>query len=135
MIGSRAVATELGDHAHDHSMLRRVCGAVRGSVVQRAFHLRSSETAALVLAPPLVCLTSRCAAAPAILSAVRPSRDSVSTLVNGPLPAQPLPGGMILETFPNRRGKAQLRANPRDPLHCIRRSAPQGKIAPFSSTR
>jgi hypothetical protein len=55
MIGSRAVATELSDHAHDRSVLRRLCGG----------------------AP----------------------RDSVRTLVNGPLPAQPLPGWMILETF------------------------------------
>jgi len=72
MIGSRAVATELGDHAHDRRMLRRVCGALRESVVQKSLSLAiQRERTALVL-EPLVCLSSRCAAAPAILSAVRP---------------------------------------------------------------
>jgi hypothetical protein len=52
--------------------------------------------------------------------------EAARTLVNKPLPAQPLPGWMITKVFPTRpECEAELRTNPRD--RCISADDPRLK--------
>ena len=52
--------------------------------------------------------------------------EAARTLVNKPLPAQPLPGWMMVKTCPSQREcEAHLRANPRD--RCISADDPRLK--------